>query len=127
MNLVNRTRPDVANAVRELSKMVDCVTPSAIKELRRVIKYVLDTRELGLKVEPVRTANNNNVDIEVFCDSDYVGDKETRVSVSEYILYLCNVPVACRSKAQKSVTLSSSEAELVSLSETAKEVNLLFK
>mmetsp|Transcript_16011 Transcript_16011/g.20973 ORF Transcript_16011/g.20973 Transcript_16011/m.20973 type:complete len:108 (+) Transcript_16011:88-411(+) len=107
--------------------MLDCVTLLAIKELRRVIKYVLDTRELGLKVEPVRTANNNNVDIEVFCDSDYVGDKETRVSVSEYILYLCNVPVACRSKAQKSVTLSSSEAELVSLSETAKEVNLLFK
>jgi len=65
MNLVNRTRPDVANAVRELSKMVDCVTPSAIKELRRVIKYVLDTRELGLKVEPVRT-RNNNVDFEVF-------------------------------------------------------------
>ena len=125
--LVKHTRPDIANAVRALSKLLDYVTPSATKELRQFIKFVLDTRELGLKVEPVRMGNNNNVYIEGFCDSDYVGDKETRVSVSEYILYLCNVPVACRSKAQKSVTLSSSEAELVSLSETAKEVNLLFK
>jgi len=82
----------------------------------------LDTKEVGLKVEPVRMGNNDNVYIEVFCDSDYAGDKETRVSVSGYILYLCNVPVAWRSKGQKSVTLSSSEAEFVSLSEAAKEV-----
>ena len=85
----------------------------------------MDTKELGLKVEPVRMGNNNNVYIEVFCDSDYAGDKETRVSVSGYILYLCNVPVAWRSKAQKSVTLSSSEAEFVSLSEAAKEVKFI--
>ena len=85
--LVKHTRPDIANAVWELSKMLDCVTLSAIKELRRVIKYVLDTRELGLKIEPVKMRNNNNVHIEVFCDSDYAGDKETRVSVSGYILY----------------------------------------
>ena len=32
--LVKHTRPDIANAVRELSKMLDCVTPSEIKELR---------------------------------------------------------------------------------------------
>ena len=38
---------------------------------------------------------------------------------------MCNVPVAWRSKAQKSVTLSSSEAEFVSLSEAAKEVKFI--
>ena len=35
--LVKHTRPDIANAIWELSKMLDCVTPSAIKELRRVM------------------------------------------------------------------------------------------
>jgi len=97
--LVKHTRPDIANAVRALSKLLDYVTPSATKELKQFIKFVLDTRELGLKVEPVRMGNNNNVYIKVFCDSDYEGDKETRVSVSGYILYLCNVTVAWRSKA----------------------------
>jgi len=97
--------------------MLDCVTPSAIKELKRVIKYLLDTKELGLKVEPVRMENNDIVQIEVFCDSDFAGDKETKISVSWYTLYLCNVPVAWKSKVQRGVTLSSSEAEFVSLSE----------
>ena len=123
--LVKHTRPDIANAVRALSKLLDYVTPSATKELRQFIKFVLDTRELGLKVEPVRIGHNNNVYIKVFCDSDYAGDKETRVSVSGYILYLCNVTVAWRSKAQKSVILSSSEAELVSSSKAAKEVKFI--
>ena len=125
--LVKHTRPDIANAVRELSRMLNCITPLAIGELRRVIKYILDTRELGLKCEPLRMGNNNNVQIEVFCDSDYTGDKEIRTSVSGYILYSCNVPVAWRSKAQRSISLSSSEAEFVSLSEAAKEVKFIVK
>ena len=123
--LVKHTQPDIANAIRELSKMLDCVTPSAIKELKRVIKYVLDTRELGLKIKPVKMGNNENVHIEVFCNSDYAGDKETRVCLSRYILYFCNVPVAWRSKAQKNVTLSSSKGEFFSLNEAAKEVKFI--
>ena len=92
--LVKHTRLDIANAVRELSKMLDCVTPSAIKELRRVIKYVLDTSKCGLKIEPVRMKNDENMNIEVYCNSDFVGDRNTRFSVSRYIIFLCNVLVA---------------------------------
>ena len=125
--LPKHTRLDIANIVRELSKILDCVMPSAIKELRRVIKYVLDTGEFGLKIEPVRMKNNENVNIEVYCDSDFAGDRDTRVSVSGYIIYLCNVLVAWRSKAQKNITLSSSEAEFVSLSEIAKEVKFILQ
>ena len=76
--LVKHTRPDIANIVQELSKMLDCITPSAIKELKQVIKYLLDTRKLGLKIEPVKMGNNENVYIEVFCDSDYAGDNEKK-------------------------------------------------
>ena len=64
--LVKHTQQYIANAVRELSKMLDCVTPSAIKELRRVIKYVLDTRECRLKIELVRMGNYDNVCIVVY-------------------------------------------------------------
>ena len=94
MYLVKHTRLHIANAVRELSKMLDCVTPSAIKELKQVIKYVLDTRECGLKIELVRIKNDENINIEVYCDSDFARDRDTRVSMSRYIIFLCNVLVA---------------------------------
>jgi hypothetical protein len=54
-------------------------------------------------------------------DSEYAGDKDTRISVYGYILYFCGAPIAWKSKAGKSVTLSSTEAEYFALSEVAKE------
>ena len=48
--LVKHSRPDIANAVRELSKVLDCSTNGAYKEMLRCIKYVLDTKSLGLKI-----------------------------------------------------------------------------
>ena len=47
--LVKHSRPDIANPVRELSKVLDGTTPAAMKEMFRVIKYVLDTRGKGWK------------------------------------------------------------------------------
>jgi hypothetical protein len=58
----------------------------------------------------------------MFCDSDWAGYSETRISVTGLILYLMNVPVCWRSKSQKGVTLSSTEAEYVVMSEVVKEV-----
>ena len=125
--LVKYTRPDIANAVRELSKMLDCTNQAALKELQRVIKYVLDTRDLGLKMSPTTEDKDELLQLTVYCDSDYAGDKETRISIAGYIMYLCGAPISWRSKAMKSVTLSSSEAEYVSLSEAAKEVKFIIQ
>ena len=123
--LVKHTRPDIANAVRELSKMLDCTTPNALKEMRRVIKYVLDTESYGLKISPVMPKDKNLFELQVYCDSDFAGDKDTRISVAGFIVYLCGVPISWRSKAMRHVTLSSSEAEYVSLSEAAKEIKFI--
>jgi hypothetical protein len=62
----------------------------------------------------------------VFCDSDWASDSETRIIVTGFILYLMNVPVCCRSKSQKGVTLSSTEAEYVAMSETVKEFKFIY-
>jgi formyltetrahydrofolate synthetase len=62
----------------------------------------------------------------VFCDSDWAGDSETRISVTGFILYLMNVPVCWRSKSQKGVTLSSTETEYVAMSETVKEFKFIY-
>jgi hypothetical protein len=55
-------------------------------------------------------------------DSDYAGDKDTRTSVFGYVIYFCGAPIAWKSIAGKSVTLSSTEAEYFALSEVTKEV-----
>jgi hypothetical protein len=121
--LVKHSRPDIANAVRELSKSVDGATCASLKEMRRIIKFVLDTKEWGLKIEP--KPEGQDWYIVVFCDSDYAGDKEKRISVTGFIVYLLGVPISWKSKAQRSVTLSSSEAEFVALSKAAKEIKFV--
>ena len=50
--LVKSSRPDIANPVRELLKLLDAPTSASFKEMLRVIKYVLDTKEYGLRVHP---------------------------------------------------------------------------
>jgi len=117
--LVKHSRPDIANAVRELSKVADGATKLHWKALLRVIKYVLSTENHGLKLNPTL---GDKFYLEGISDSEYAGDKETRISVYGYILYFCGAPIAWKSKAGKSVTLSSTEAEYVASSEVAKEV-----
>ena len=46
------SRPDITNTFRELSKLMDDTTLAGMKELKRVLKYVLDTKIYGLKLEP---------------------------------------------------------------------------
>ena len=57
-----------------------------------------------------------------YADSDWGGDKDNRRSVSGMCIFVCGVLVCWRSKQQKAVALSSSEAELGAMSEAVKEV-----
>ena len=93
-------------------------------ELLRVIKFVLDTKKFCLKIRP--KIEDLNWNLKVFCDSDWAGDPETRISVTGFIIYLQGAPVCWRSKAQKGVTLSSSEAEYVAISDAVKEIKFLY-
>jgi len=123
--LVKHSRPCLANPVRELSKTLDKANSAAYKELLRIIKFVLDTRDFGLKIEPKIVNLSEPWSLTVFCDSDYAGDVDSRISVTGFCVFLMGVPVSWKSRSQKSVTLSSSEAEFVALSEAAKEVKFI--
>ena len=122
--LVKHSRPDIANATRELSKGMQKATKGAWKELLRVIKFVLDTRLYGLKIDPVMV--NGKWIIIVYCDADWAGDRQNRISISGFILFFCGVPVLWRSRAQRNITLSTGESEYVSLSDASKEVKFIY-
>ena len=78
--LVKHSRPDIANPVRELSKVLDGASQESFKEMMRIIKYVLDTKDWGLKIK--LTFGEEFWELVCFCDSDYAGDPNTQKSIS---------------------------------------------
>ena len=121
---IKHSRPDLANPIRELTKVMDGATGAAYKEMLRVIKHVLDTKTLGLKVYPILDEGGGTLKwvLIVYTDSDWAGDRDNRRSVSGSILFLNGVPICWRSKLQKTVSLSSAEAEFYACAEAVKEV-----
>jgi hypothetical protein len=123
--LVKHSRPDISNAVPELSKMMSGATDAAFKELKRVIKFVLDTKTYGLRVQPKLVGDDTQWTMTVFTDSDWAGNKDNRISIIGYIIFLLGASILWKSKAQKLVSLSSTEAEYYALSEAAKEIKFV--
>jgi hypothetical protein len=117
--------PDISNIVRELSKFMDSASWGSYQELLCVIKFVDNTKLFGLKVQP-RLDDDLEWNLKIFCDSDWAGDPETRISVTGFVIYLLDVPVCWRSKSQKGVTLLYTEAEYVAISEDVKEVKFVY-
>jgi hypothetical protein len=123
--LTKHSRPDISNIVRELSKCMNAASCGSYQELLRVIKFINDTKSFGLRVMP-KLDDDFSWNLKVFCDSDWAGDPETRVIVTGFVIYLLDVPVCWRSKSQKGVTLSSTEAEYVAISEAVKEFKFIY-
>jgi hypothetical protein len=123
MYLVKHSRPDIANATRELTKVLDGATDAHWKAMMRIIKYVLDTRMYSLRLKLKMT--NGIVTLRGISDSEFAGDRETRKSVYGFVTYYCGAPISWKSKSGNSVTLSSTEAEYYASSETAKELQFI--
>ena len=123
--LTKYTRPDICNAVRELTKCMQRANRAAYKEMLRLVNFVLNTKDLGLRLEPTVGKSSDEWDLLIYTDSDWAGDKETRRSITGFIIFLMGCAILWRSKQQKSVSLSSAEAEYYALSEAAKEIKFV--
>ena len=102
---------------------MDAPAPVHLKEMYKVTRYVLSTKEHGLKFELRK--DMKRWALKALSNSDFASDKETRISVFGYIIYFCGIPIAWRSKGMKSVVLSTTEAEYMALSEVVKELNFI--
>ena len=72
--LAKHSWTDMAIVTRELSNANNGANPVVFKEILHVIKYVLDTKNLGLNIEPAENANKP-FEIVYFSDSDYDEDR----------------------------------------------------
>ena len=71
-----------------------------------MIRYVLDTKNLGFKLESSSDASKP-WELVCFSYSDYVGDPISRRSISGFTLFVLGVLVCWQSKAQQSMMLST--------------------
>jgi hypothetical protein len=86
----------------------------------------MDTKDLGLKIQPTPLDNNKmEWKLTVYSDSDWAADMNTRRSVTGFTIFLQGVPVLWKSQSQKTVSLSSSEAEYYAMSEAVKEIKFI--
>ena len=121
--LTKHSRPDISNPVRELSKTIDAPAPVHLKEMYKLIRFVLSTKDYGPKFKLIKSIRKWL--LKALSDSDFASDKETRISVYGYVIYFCGIPIAWRSKGMKSVVLSTTEAEYMALSEVVKELKFI--
>jgi len=123
--LLKYLHPCLANPLHELSKALDGASQGTFKELKRVIMFMLDTTDYGLKIQPEPEQERKPWHLTVFLDSNYAGNAETRISMTGFCVFLMGVPISWKSQAQRSVTLLSSEAEFVALSKATKEIKFI--
>ncbi|KAE8189347.1 hypothetical protein CF328_g6312 [Tilletia controversa] len=114
--LAQGTRMDIAFQVGKLARFMANPSDEHAAAAKRVLRYLAGTRELGL-----RFRHSELEQLVGYSDSDHGADPTTRRSVTGYVFYLYGNPVTWRSKLQDTVSVSSTEAEYVALSEATRE------
>jgi len=109
--LVTATRPDIAYPVCHLCRAMSCPTPELMAEFDRLAAYLHFNADFGL------TFDSHPHPLECFADASW----ETRFSTSGWLVMWQGASVSWGSAKQNCVALSSCEAEIVALSECAKD------
>jgi len=109
--LCNRIRPDLSLAISYLTTRVTCANKEDLAKLSKVIGYLMKTREYELifNIEPTSR-------LEVFIDASFSVHQDGK-SQSGMIIKFCGATVHWKSNKQGLVNKSSTESELIALSD----------
>jgi len=106
------TRPNIAYAVTKMAKFAINPSQEHLNKALYICRYLVGTRNYALTYD-----GTNGSGLEAFTDSDWASDGDDRKSISGYFFKLANGAVSWTSHTQKSVALSSTEAEYMALSD----------
>jgi hypothetical protein len=107
------TRPDIAFATSKLSQFLTNPGPEHQKAADQVLRYLERTRYLALQLG----GGDNYI---LFSDASFADNKD-RKSSQGYIIQLFGGTVGWRANKQATVTTSTTEAELLALSQASRE------
>ena len=109
--LAMMVRPDICNAVRELSRYLEHPTMAVVKGIKRVLRYLSGTVDYGI----VFYYGEVNLTVEGYCDASYAGDKHKRKSVSGYMIFVNGSIIDWKSQLQPCIAQSTMESEYMAL------------
>ena len=94
--LASMTRPDISFAVGKCSRYASNPTSSHDVALKRIVRYLKGSKELGLRYGP--RLENKDGKLLGYTDASYGDCLDTRRSTSGYIYLLWNGPISWSSK-----------------------------
>ncbi|KAL1556436.1 Retrovirus-related Pol polyprotein from transposon TNT 1-94 [Salvia divinorum] len=112
------TRPDIAHAhaVSVVSRFMGQPGKEHWQAVKRIFRYLRGTSDVGLIY-----GGDTHCSVTGYSDSDYAGDVDGRRSMTGYVFTLGGSVVSWKATLQAAVTLSTTEAEYMALTEAAKE------
>ena len=105
------SRPDIAFSVGVCARYQACPKESHLIALKRIIRYIAGTLELGLWY-PFDTHSN----VACYTDADWAGNVDDRKNTLGCCFYIGNCLVAWMSKKKNSVLLSTIEVKYIAAS-----------
>ncbi|KAK3260902.1 hypothetical protein CYMTET_30164 [Cymbomonas tetramitiformis] len=125
------TRPDIMAAVSALSRFCAPYGPEHFVALKQVVRYLKGTVNHELVLQTTSSVPrglglaSGALPLCIYTDADYAGCKTTRRSTSGIAVYLCGSLLIFSSIMQRCVSLSTTEAEIIAMSEGAREIKYI--
>jgi hypothetical protein len=111
------TCPDIAFAVTKLSQYAANPAKEHLDKVLYICRYLVGTQDYRLTYN-----GSKGQGLSACTDSDWASDDTTRRSQSGYFVKLAGGLISWTSRAQKTVALSSTEAEYMALSDCSRQV-----
>lgn len=115
MYLAVGTRPDITFAVNSLSQYNSCYTREHWIAAKRILRYIKGTLECGI------VFRKTGIELQGFVDADWGACINDRRSYIGYVFTFAGAAISWESKKQRTVALSSTQTEYMTLTDGAKE------
>ena len=117
--LSSNTHPDISFAVSQVARFNHSPKQSHATALKMIVHYLKGTADKGMVIKP-----NGTLDLDTWCDADFASlykrdpdtDPSSVKSRGTFIIFLSNIPLFWKTQLHSEITLSTTEAEYVTLS-----------
>lgn len=113
------TRPDISHAVSQLAQFSSCYGSTHVVAAKHLLRYIKGSLSRGILF---RQHSSPRHELCGYADADYANDVDTRRSTTGYTITIGGSTVCWRSRRQRSVALSTTEAEYMSMGDCAKHI-----
>lgn len=118
------SRPDISAPVAILAQHIKGTKQIDWNELQRICRYLNATRHYQLRLS---FDSSDSEELIGFADANWAEDRASRKFNTGYLFKLSGGTISWASKKQNCVSVSSTEAEIVALSEASRECVLIRK